>query len=102
MVLCTCPDEATATRLARDLVEARLAACVNVVAEIRSIYRWQDTVHDEPESLMIIKTPRTAYAALEAWLLENHPYDEPEVIALPVTEGSAGYLDWVASQAGRE
>lgn len=98
VVLCTCADADTAARLATGLVEAGLAACVNIVPQIRSIYRWQNAVHDERETLMIIKTTLPRYAALERWLGEHHPYDLPEVIALPVTEGAAAYLGWVAGQ----
>ena len=97
-VLCTCPDEDAAARLATGLVDAGLAACVNIVPQIRSIYRWQNAVQDERETLMIIKTTPTRYAMLERWLMEHHPYEVPEVIALPVTAGAAPYLDWVAGQ----
>lgn len=97
-VLCTCPDEATAGRLAGGLVEERLAACVNILPAIRSIYRWKGETQDEPEVLMIAKTTRSAYPALEAWLTEHHPYDVPEVLALPVLRGSAAYLGWVADE----
>jgi len=71
---------------------------VNVLAGIRSIYRWQSVVQDEAESLMIIKTTRARYPELEAWLAERHPYEVPEVIAVPVTEGSAAYLGWVTAE----
>ena len=97
-VLCTCPDVATARRLAGALVEQRLAACVNILPEIRSIYRWRDEVHDDGEALMVVKTTRLAYGRLEAWLVEHHPYDVPEVLALPVQTGSENYLDWVLSE----
>lgn len=98
IVLSTCPDADTATRLAGGLVENGLAACVNVVEGIRSIYRWQGTVHDERETLMIIKTTVARYAALERWIQENHPYDVPEVVALPVAGGAEAYLAWVSGQ----
>jgi periplasmic divalent cation tolerance protein len=97
-VWCTCPDMALAQRLARGLVDAGLAACVNILPEIRSIYRWQGQVHDEGEVLLIVKTTRLSYPKLESWLLDNHPYDVPEVLALPVQAGSADYLDWVIDQ----
>ena len=97
-VWCTCPDTAVARRLASGLVEAGLAACVNILPEIRSIYRWQGQVHDEGEALLIAKTTRLSYPQLESWLLEKHPYDVPEVLALPVHGGSAEYLDWVIDQ----
>jgi len=98
VVLCTCPDGATARRLAAGLVEARLAACVNVLPEIRSIYRWQGQTCDEAEVLMIAKTTSRAYPELERWLRAQHPYDVPEVLALPVAAGSGGYLEWVARE----
>ena len=97
-MLCTCPDAATAQRLAGGLVERRLAACVNVLPAIRSIYRWQGEIQDDAEVLMIAKTTRLAYPALEAWLVEHHPYDVPEVLAVPVLKGSAAYLEWVQNE----
>ena len=98
VVLCTCPDVTTARGLAGGLVQRGLTACVNILPEIRSIYRWGDELQDEGEALMVIKTTRLAYAELEPWLLEHHPYDVPEVLALPVRAGSAGYLDWVLNE----
>lgn len=98
VVLCTCPDERVAGELATGLVDARLAACVNVLPGIRSIYRWQGSVEDAVESLMVIKTGETRFAALQGWLVEHHPYDVPEVIALPVEEGLPAYLEWVARE----
>ena len=97
-VFCTCPDAATARRLAGGLVERRLAACVNVLPEIRSIYLWQGETCDDAEVLMIAKTTLGSYADLQRWLLENHPYDVPEVLALPVAAGSRDYLAWVADE----
>jgi periplasmic divalent cation tolerance protein len=101
-VLCTCPDAATARRLAGGLVERRLAACVNILPEIRSIYRWQGKICDDAEVLMIVKTTRRSYAELEGWLVDNHPYDVPEVVALPVAAGAYGYLGWVANETASE
>ncbi len=98
VVLCTCPDERVAQALASGLVEARLAACVNVLPQIRSTYRWQGAVHDEAESLMVIKTGASRLAALQGWLVEHHPYDVPEVVALPVEQGLPAYLEWVARE----
>jgi len=98
VAMCSCPDEAVAQQLASDLVRLRLAACVNIVPKIRSIYRWRDEVQDEGEALMIMKTTRVAYAELQSWLQQNHPYDVPEVLALPVQAGSADYLDWVLNE----
>ena len=71
---------------------------MNILPEIRSIYRWQGKVHGDQEALVIVKTTRQAYAGLQQWLLLHHPYDVPEILALPVAEGSAKYLDWVIEQ----
>jgi periplasmic divalent cation tolerance protein len=98
VVLCTCPDETEAGKLAAGLVESRLAACVNVLPHIRSIYRWQGRVHDDAESLMVIKATKRDYPALEKWLTDHHPYDLPEVIAVPVEIGLPAYLEWVAQE----
>jgi periplasmic divalent cation tolerance protein len=102
VVLCTCPDEAVARRLAGCLVENRLAACVNILPEIRSIYRWQGELQEDGEAMMVIKATRDGYAALEARLLEEHPYDVPEVISLPLEGGSRDYLEWIAKSVVNE
>lgn len=102
VVLCTCPDAATARRLAAGLVEARLAACVNILPEIRSIYRWQGETCDDAETLLVAKTTGHAYGRLESWLLEHHPYEGPEVLALPVQAGAGGYLEWVRNETWGE
>ena len=99
VVLCTCPNPEEASRLARGLVENRYAACVNIFPQIRSIYRWQGETQDEEEVLMIIKTSTRAFTALRAWLLDNHSYDVPEILALPVAQGSQDYLDWLMQGA---
>ena len=96
VALVTAPDEDTAASLARAFVESRLAACVNLVPRIRSIYRWQEKVEDEAEVLMLVKTRRALVAALQARLLELHPYDTPELLVLPVEHGAPGYLAWIA------
>lgn len=98
VVYCTCPDAVVAESLGLGLVESRLAACVNIQPEIRSIYRWQGEVQDDAECLMMIKTTQAAMNEVQRWLIEQHPYDEPEVIAVPVSEGSPGYLAWVAAE----
>lgn len=92
----TCPPEHAAT-LATALVEARVAACVNIVPAVRSIYRWQDRVHDDGEALLLIKHPRAGFEALKAAVLARHPYELPEVIAVDVVDGHAPYLDWIRS-----
>jgi periplasmic divalent cation tolerance protein len=84
-----------AERVGRALVEAQLATCAQVVGPIESIYRWQGTVQSATEWLCLLKTTADRYPALEAALRSMHPYDEPEIVALPVERGSAGYLAWV-------
>ena len=96
VVLSTFPDADKAAQVARVLVEERLAACVNLIASVRSIYRWQGAVQDDAESLAIIKTTRERYPALAKRLAELHPYDVAEIIALPLTDGHPPYLAWLA------
>ena len=95
VVLTTCPDEATASRIARDLVESGLAACVSRSGPVHSTYQWQGAIQDEPEVLLIIKSLSTRYPELEMRLKSLHPYEVPEVIALPVAAGAADYLAWL-------
>lgn len=92
---CTCPDAASAQQLAETLVGERLAACVNRLPGVLSTYRWQDEVSTDGEELLLIKTSAARFEALKARLLELHPYELPELIALPVERGHAAYLDWV-------
>jgi len=96
VVLVTTADAEEGARLGRALVEERLAACANVVGPIRSIYRWQGAVEEAAEHLVLLKARRADVAALEARVRALHSYDVPEVIALPVTTGSAPYLAWLA------
>lgn len=93
----TLPSEAQAEALAQALVQARLAACVQVQA-IRSFYVWKEEAHAEPEWLLLIKTRAALYAELERYVLAHHPYDTPELVQLPITAGAAGYLGWVEAQ----
>jgi periplasmic divalent cation tolerance protein len=97
VILSTCPDAATAERLGRTLVEEALAACVNVLPGLRSIYRWNDAVQCDEEALMIIKTTSIRFAAARERLVALHPYEVPEVVALPVAAGHQAYLEWVAA-----
>lgn len=96
---CTCPDTASARRIAETLVGEGLAACVNQLPGIRSTYRWQGAVHTDSEELLLIKTTGACLAALERRLLELHPYEVPELIAVPVAQGHEAYLDWVRQQS---
>lgn len=100
VVLVTCPDEATAGSIARTLVEERLAACVNVTAEVRSIYRWRGSVEEAREHLLVIKARADRLDDLATRIVELHPYDVPEVLALPVDRGLAPYLDWLRTEGG--
>lgn len=95
LCLCTCPDDASATRLARSLVEENLAACVNRLPGVTSTYRWQGQIVDETEVLLLIKTSAAQYPALAARLPELHPYSVPELIALSIDSGLPEYLAWV-------
>jgi periplasmic divalent cation tolerance protein len=97
VVLVTIGSRQDGEAMARTLVGERLAACVNVVGPIHSVYRWQGTVDEDEEHLLIIKTRRTRFVALEDRVRALHRYDTPEVIALPVTAGSAPYLDWLGA-----
>ena len=83
------------------LVEKQVAACVNLVPGVRSIFRWEGKIDEEAEVLAVIKTTRGGYAALESAILELHPYDTPEVLAIPVEAGTAGYLKWVTESVRR-
>ncbi len=101
VVLCTAPPD-RAAELARAVVERRLAACVNIIPGLRSIYRWEGEICDDGESLLVIKTRAEVVADLAAALLELHPYDTPEVIALPIQqdEGNPAYLQWLLEESG--
>ncbi|MBN8922961.1 MAG: divalent-cation tolerance protein CutA [Rhodanobacter sp. 68-29] len=95
LCLCTCPDAASAQKLAETLVGERLAACVNRLPGVLSTYRWQGEVNTDNEELLLIKTTADRFEALKARLLALHPYELPELIALPIKRGHAAYLDWV-------
>lgn len=98
LVLTNLPDADSAGRVARLLVEQRLAACVNVLAPCTSVYRWQGALETASELPLLIKTTRAAYPALQATLREAHPYELPEIVAIPVQEGLPDYLAWVAAE----
>lgn len=98
LVITNCPDEETANRIALAVVEAKLAACVNILPRVQSIYRWQGVVESAAEVPLLIKTTAAAYPALEAAIRESHPYDVPEIIALPITAGLPAYLNWLAAE----
>ena len=98
IVITNCPDEETANRIALAVIEARLAACVNILPRVQSIYRWQGAVESAIEVPLLIKTTAAAYPALEAAIRERHPYEVPEIIALPISAGLPAYLNWVAEE----
>jgi periplasmic divalent cation tolerance protein len=95
VVLTTLPNAEAAAALAKAIVEERLAACGNVLPAVRSIYRWQGKTQDEPEVLVLFKTQRQHFERLRARIVELHPYEVPEVLALPVEQGHAPYLEWL-------
>ncbi|EKE84553.1 divalent-cation tolerance protein CutA [Idiomarina xiamenensis] len=95
LLLCACPDQNSANSIARQLVDEQLAACVNIISGINSVYRWQGEVHDDPELLLLIKSTRSRYDEIEQRVLQLHPYDTPELIALPITSGLPAYLTWL-------
>jgi periplasmic divalent cation tolerance protein len=98
LILTNCPDEASANQIALAVVEARLAACVNILPRMQSIYRWQGTVESASEIPLLIKSTAATYPALEKCITELHPYDVPEIIALPITQGLPAYLNWLSAE----
>jgi periplasmic divalent cation tolerance protein len=97
VVLVTCPSRAVARRLATALVARQLAACVNIVPGVESVFRWQGKVDRAPETLLVIKAPAGVFGRLRQAIVKLHPYEVPEIIALPITAGHPAYLAWVAS-----
>jgi len=97
VVLTTLEKQEDGERLARLLVELETAACVQILPPMTSIYRWQEAVEQASEVLLLIKTTRAAYPRLETAIKENHPYQTPEIVALPVDAGSVEYLSWLAA-----
>uniref|UniRef100_A0A182P176 Divalent-cation tolerance protein CutA n=1 Tax=Anopheles epiroticus TaxID=199890 RepID=A0A182P176_9DIPT len=91
----TTPDSAVATKLARQLVERKLVACVNIIPGLTSIYAWEDKVNEDPEVLMMIKTRTARVEEVIRFVRESHPYSVAEVIAMPIAAGNAPYLDWI-------
>ena len=98
LVLTNLPDRAAAEKLADALIAKQVAACVNILAPCRSVYRWQGAVQHDEEHPVLIKTTRQRYAALEAAIREAHPYELPEIIAVPIERGLPAYLAWVAAE----
>jgi periplasmic divalent cation tolerance protein len=100
VVLSTCESEQQAAAIARHLIEHHLAACVNILPGARSIYRWKGAIEDAGEWMLVIKTRRDRFAALRAAVAKLHSYEVPEVIALPVVDGSESYLGWLDRELG--
>ncbi len=95
VTLCTVPDRESGEKIAAALVEERLAACVNIVAGVTSVYRWEGKVQKEAECLLIIKTGVSQFEALQQRIKKLHPYELPEIVALPIIHGSREYLNWL-------
>ena len=95
LVMSTFPDAETARRIARELVTEHLAACANLLPAVQSIYRWEGKVEEATETMVFFKTTRARFAELQARLKAAHPYDVPEIIALPIGDGQPEYLRWV-------
>jgi periplasmic divalent cation tolerance protein len=102
LVLTNVPDNAVAQSLATAVVEQRLAACVNILPVVQSVYRWQGVVEQASEITLMIKTTQTCYAELEQLIRHLHPYDVPEVIAIPVSAGLPSYLQWIETETSKE
>jgi periplasmic divalent cation tolerance protein len=98
LVITNCPDEEIANAIALAVVEAGLAACVNILPRVQSVYRWQGAVESATEIPLFIKSTVANYPALEKMIHERHPYDVPEIVALPITQGLPAYLNWVAAE----
>jgi periplasmic divalent cation tolerance protein len=101
VVLVTCPTAAVARRLADHLVGHRLAACVNLLPAVHSVFRWQGRVERAREALLLIKSTRQRFERLRRAILERHPYEVPEIIAVPLTAGHHPYLQWVRASAAQ-
>ncbi|RBP39851.1 periplasmic divalent cation tolerance protein [Roseimicrobium gellanilyticum] len=102
VVFCTFPDSETAKRIAQELVKGRLAACVNVLPGVESIYEWKGELESASEVLGLIKTTGTMYPTLEARLKELHPYDVPEIVAIPASKVQPAYAQWVREMTSQE
>ena len=98
LVLTNLPDRDNAQRMAHLLVETRAAACVNILPECSSVYRWQGKIESASEVQLMVKTTRSAYARVEELIRSHHPYELPEIIAVSVASGLPAYLQWVASE----
>jgi periplasmic divalent cation tolerance protein len=100
VVLITAPQEEEAATIAKTLIDERLAACVNIVKDIRSLYRWQGAVEDEGEVLMVVKTQERLFENLKNRVQQLHSYSVPEIIALPIVKGFENYVQWIKEETG--
>lgn len=98
IIFCTIDNKNTAQDLARKLVQNRLAACVNIIENMVSIYKWKDEIEEDVEVLMVIKTRKDRLQELIAYVSQFHPYDVPEILSCSVDQGNASYLDWVVAE----
>ena len=96
LIMTACPDQEVAVQLAKSLVAEKLAACVNIIPSVLSIYRWEDAIEETREVLLLIKTTASHYPALEAAIHRLHPYQVPEVLAVPIAQAAPAYSTWLA------
>ncbi|WP_349432278.1 divalent-cation tolerance protein CutA [Methylomarinum sp. Ch1-1] len=97
IILCSCPDQCTAKKIASHLIEAQLAACINILPSVTSVYLWQGKVETEQEQLLLIKSHSGQYPELERQIKALHPYELPEIIAVSIDRGLPDYLKWIDS-----
>ncbi|HHH47525.1 MAG TPA: divalent-cation tolerance protein CutA [Gammaproteobacteria bacterium] len=102
LIYCTCPDQDSARAIANHLVDQGLAACVNILPGVHSVYRWAGKRETAQEHLLVIKTRPDAYGRLEQAIVDQHPYELPEIIAVPITQGLAAYLAWIDDNVTNE
>jgi len=100
LILCACPEKNSARKLARIMLEERLAACVQLLPQVESLYRWQGQIEQAEETLLLMKTTKARWPALRDRLAELHPYEVPEIVALDIADGLPAYLKWVADETG--
>ena len=98
VVLCTCPDNTSARQLAQTLLSEKLAACVNLIPQVTSLYYWQGKMEESQEVQLVIKSRRTLFGVLQQRIQTLHPYEVPEILAMPVLNGSPAYLQWLQEQ----
>ena len=102
LVISTLPDRDAAEKMAHFLIEQQLAACVNILPGATSVYRWQGKVESANETILLIKTTMARYPALETAIKNQHPYELPEIIAVPINAGLPAYLEWVATETNKQ